>query len=207
MHPIPVGSRSVAQNTVRSESKGLSAAIAREALRWSPEVTQARSAKEALERLASDPTLLIVDVPLPDGNGLDLVEAAWKRRPAPTMVTISGRASPEGAFRLAQAGVRSYLSKPFSAQALVRAIEEAVHYAPALSQAAVAAVGKTPLRHALDQVRSAMFEQALASSEGNFSETARLLKVSRQAVQQMAHARGENRDPKRPKSGDVTRRA
>ena len=178
------------------DDKGLCAAIAREALRWGSEVIQAHSAKEALERLAANPALLIVDVRLPDGNGLDVVEAAGQRRPVPTMIAISGQASPEEAFRLAQAGVRGYLSKPLSAQDLIRAVEEALHDAPALGHAAVAAVGRTPLRDAQEQVRSAMIEQALASADGNFSETARLLNVSRQAVQQMAQARGADRDPK-----------
>jgi hypothetical protein len=48
-----------------------------------------------------------------------------------------------------------------------------------------ACVGRVPLRELQRNLRKVMMMQALALSEGSRSETARLLAVSRQAIQQM----------------------
>ena len=105
------------------------------------------------------------------------------------MIAISGEASPEESFRLAQAGVRAYLAKPMGVDELTTKIEAALRGAPELEPLVVAAVGHKPLRGVQGDVRRAMVDQALARAEGNRSEAARLLSVSRQAVQQMVHER------------------
>ena len=180
------------------DDKALCGAIARIASRWGDEVFKAHSVAEALELLEKNPRLMIVDVRLPDGTAHDVVEAASRRRPVPTMVAISGGASPEESFRLAQAGVRAFLDKPLGADELTAKVEGALREAPELGRLAVAAVGTVPLREAQGEVRSAMMEQALGRSQGNLSEAARLLQVTRQAVQQMVHGR----DHKRPGGAD-----
>jgi DNA-binding NtrC family response regulator len=173
------------------DDKGLCGALARIAARWGDRILQAHSVEDALRLIEENPTLMIVDVRLPDGSGLEVVEAAAHRRPVPTMVAISGEASPEESFRLAQAGVRAYLSKPLGVDDLTAKVEEAIRAAPDLQAIAVAAVGHLPLRGAQDEVRRNMVDQALARVEGNRSAAARLLRVSRQAVQQMVHEREE----------------
>jgi DNA-binding NtrC family response regulator len=176
------------------DDEALCGALARVASRWGDEILQAHRVDEALGLLETNPTLLIVDVRMPDGSGLDVVEAASRRLPVPTMVAVSGVASAEESFRLAQAGVRAYLAKPLGLDEFVSKVEEALREAPALEPIAAAVVGHRPLRSVQDEMRRTMVDQALARAGGNRSAAARLLQVSRQAVQQMVH----ERDPVEP---------
>jgi DNA-binding NtrC family response regulator len=101
------------------------------------------------------------------------------------MIAISGQASANEAFRLGALGVRAYLSKPLSFTELIATIECVLDQAPDLSQLLVASVGRQRFRDVQEQVRRTMAEQALALARGNRTEAARLLGVSRQAVQQL----------------------
>lgn len=186
---------------VIEDDTSLCAAVARIAARWGDEVLVAHSVAQALPYLARDPILVILDVKLPDGDGLQIVEEASRRRPVPTMVAISGRASPEESFRLAQAGVRAYLAKPLGAEELTRQVEAVLCKPPCLEPLAMAAVGHAPMRDVQTDVRRAMLEQALARAHGNRSEAARLLEVSRQAVQQMVQQRN-GRTRRKPEAQD-----
>lgn len=185
---------------VVEDDKSLCAAIARVAAQWGDEVLQAHSVAEALALLERDPILLIVDVRLPDGDCLQVVETAAQRRPTPTMVAVSGEASPEESFRLAQAGVRAYLQKPLGVDELTRQVEAVLREPPKIEPLAVAAVGHRPMRVVQTDVRRAMVDQALARAHGNRSEAARLLDVTRQAVQQMVQERNGRVRPRKSKS-------
>jgi DNA-binding NtrC family response regulator len=190
---------------VLEDDPALCDAIARIAGRWGDEVLQAHTVARALELLERDPVLLIVDVRLPDGNALEVVEAAARRRPAPAMVAVSGEASPEESFRLAQAGVRAYLAKPIGVEDLTVQIARALQEAPPLEPLVVANVGIRSMRDLKDDVRRAMVDQAIALAEGNRSEAARLLDVSRQAVQQIMQERGGRVRSRQPRKDPPAR--
>jgi len=103
--------------------------------------------------------------------------------PAPLIVVSSGEASAQEAFTLAQLGVVQFVSKPFSLDELMAAID-LVHTARVeLAPIVRAYVGKADLRMVQDDVRRAMVQQALALSNGNRSAAAKLLRVTRQAIQ------------------------
>ena len=131
------------------------------------------------------PRLIITDVRLPDGSGLQLARFLKRVKPFPTIVAISGVASCDEAFQLSSLGVKAYLQKPFKRDQLLTTIRYAMSLSPDLSVVAANCVGRVPLRSALTGMRQAMIEQAFALSEGEVATTARLLRVSRQAVQQM----------------------
>jgi len=181
------------------DHKPLRQALARAARGWGAEVLEAGSIREAFERLARGPDLVIVDVALPDGNARPIVEQAVKQRPAPAVIAMSGQASAEEAFELARLGARRYLPKPISLEDLNRSVEEALGDRPDLAPLVAAHVGNTPMRQVLDEVRGVMVDEALARKQGSRSGAARILGVSRQAVQQavrlieLAQARGERR--------------
>jgi DNA-binding NtrC family response regulator len=153
----------------------------------------AHSVQEGLQLLETDPRLVIVDVRLPDGRALDLVERAVQHRPAPVVVAMSGMASPEESFELAQAGVRAYVAKPIDVDEFTERIEAALNGAPQLDSFVAASVGHRPLRAVQGEVRQVMVDQALALSDGSRSGAARLLRISRQAVQQMLRERARRR--------------
>jgi DNA-binding NtrC family response regulator len=167
------------------DDQPLRSAIARRIADWGARPLEAGTAREAKAMLTSSPDLLVVDLRLPDEPAFSVIEAAAQLWPKPIIVAISGCASPEQAFRLAQLGVRAYIGKPFSLDELQQAIEGAYREAPPLESLIAACVGRVPLRELQRNLRKVMMLQALALSEGSRSETARLLAVSRQAIQQM----------------------
>jgi response regulator of citrate/malate metabolism len=58
---------------------------------------------------------MIVDVRLPDGDGMDLIPLANQRRAAPDVVVITGFATEETLKKALRLGVLDFLEKPFSA--------------------------------------------------------------------------------------------
>jgi two-component system, NtrC family, response regulator AtoC len=75
-------------------------------------VARASTLKEARDRIAaSPPDILLVDVHLPDGRGLDLLEGL-ETIAAPEVVLITGNASVETAVDALRCGVADYLLKP-----------------------------------------------------------------------------------------------
>jgi DNA-binding NtrC family response regulator len=167
------------------DHKPLRQAIARAARGWGAEVLEAGTVGEAQQLLARLPDLVIVDVALPDGHCQPIVEDAVRMRPAAAVIAMSGQASAEEAFRLARAGARRYLTKPISLEDLTHSVEAALADRPSLDALVAAHVGNTPLREVQTGVRRVMIEQALAKARGSRSGAARLLDMTRQAVQQI----------------------
>jgi len=182
------------------DHKPLRQALARAARGWGAEVLEAGSVREAFAQLALQPDLAIVDVALPDGSARPIVEQAVRMRPAPAVIAMSGQASAEEAFELARIGARRYLPKPISLEDLTRSVEAALGDRPDLAPLVAAHVGNTPMRQVLDEVRGVMVDEALAREHGSRSGAARMLGVSRQAVQQavrllqLAQAKRERRE-------------
>jgi DNA-binding NtrC family response regulator len=168
------------------DDAGLRSALARVLATWGAQVFEAGTASEARVLLAGPPpNLLIVDVRLSDETAFEILELAARRSPAPIVIAMSGKASPEEAFLLAQKGVRAYLAKPVSIGQLEEAVRVAMGEAPVLEPLISASVGHVPLREVQREVRRVMVTEALARSDGSRSGAARLLRVSRQALQQI----------------------
>lgn len=187
--------------------------LARIVRQWGAQVSEAGSVAEATPLLAERPNLLITDVALPDGDAFQLLELAMLSRPAPMSIAISGQTSTEDAFRLAQLGCLAFLEKPFAFDRFSERVERALTVGPKLAALLSASVGRTPMREVQNDVRRIMVDQALAISEGSRSGAARLLNISRQAVQQIvrerAHELGlpqDDEDKVAPAMGLKTRR-
>ena len=88
-------------------------------------VAIADSCSAAFAALGEDsPVLVISDVRLPDGNGLDVVSAARRRpKPIPSII-ITALPSERGRQAAADAGATGYLAKPFSAAALTDLVRQ-----------------------------------------------------------------------------------
>lgn len=176
------------------DNVALLSAIARHVSTWGVDALQARTRAEALKLLGRLPDLLIADIRLPDGSGFQVLEEAARTRPKPLLVAISGVASAEEAFRLGQIGVRAYLPKPLSLRDLDEAVALALSQAPDFEGLISDCVGRVPMRELQGQMRHVMLDQALALADGNRSVAAKLLDVSRQAVQQILRS---DRKPQR----------
>ena len=71
------------------------------------------------------PACLVLDVDLPDVNGLDLL-AQTGQRPHPHVVFITGHGDIPTSVRAMKAGAVDFLTKPIKAADLIRAIEAAI---------------------------------------------------------------------------------
>jgi len=167
--------------------------LARSLRAWGVEVVEAGTAAEARRSLRARFDLILCDVRLPDGSGLVVVRQAGELRPAPVVIAMSGAASAAEGWDLARAGAIAFLEKPVSADALERAVNAAFASPPQLEPLVAACVGLRPLRDLQAEVRTVMIDQALALAAGNQSEAARLLRITRQAIQQAVA--GRRREP------------
>ena len=75
-----------------------------------------------LERFVPD--VLITDVILPDGNGLDLVPSILARRPDLPVIVLSAQNTLTTAVRATEQGAFEYLPKPFDLDELCRAVRD-----------------------------------------------------------------------------------
>ena len=88
-------------------------------------IVSAGSCRDGLVVVEREPlALVLTDMRLPDGDGLDIVRAARRTtpRPTPTLV-VTGFASEAGRSAALAAGASGYLAKPFGAAALVSLVE------------------------------------------------------------------------------------
>jgi CheY-like chemotaxis protein len=89
-------------------------------------VTVAHSVAEAIEAGASDPPdLLLLDLTLPDGDGLEVANTLAKRGvKTRATVALTGRDDPASVKRCTDAGVTAVMVKPVPAQELLRRAQE-----------------------------------------------------------------------------------
>jgi DNA-binding NtrC family response regulator len=134
------------------------------------------------------PDLVLLDYQLPDGNATQLLSEFERAAIWPTIVAITGQAGAHDAFELAQLGVRAFLSKPVTPDALELALQRVACEPPRLASAVRGAVGLVAMHDVQGMVRETMLGEALERVAGNRSRAARLLSVSRQTLQHMLRA-------------------
>ena len=87
----------------------------------------AHSAKEALAFAASHaPDLLVLDIQLPDGDGLSICEEI-RRSGATPVVFLTGRKEPGDKAAGLDAGGDYYLTKPFAMEELIAVVQRLLH--------------------------------------------------------------------------------
>ena len=179
---------------VVEDDRPLCGALARIARSSGAEVWEAHTVAEGRAMLSHSPQLMMIDLWLEGQSAMDLVEEAAHHRPAPAILAISGRASNEETFRMGQLGVGGFLAKPLFHEQVVEKTLEVLHHTPDVESFVAPHVGKTGLKPMLNNVRDAMLEQAIAKADGSRSGAARLLQVTRQAIQQVFHRRSPDDD-------------
>lgn len=90
-------------------------------------ITTAATIAEAEVQLAANPPdVLISDVVLPDGNGLDLVDRVVRQHPGLPVIVLSAQNTLTTAVRSTEVGAFDYLPKPFDLDALSRTVQSAL---------------------------------------------------------------------------------
>ena len=95
------------------------------------ETIRASTAREAALMLSSHcPDLVILDLGLPDGDGLDIIRTAreWTRLP---IIVVSARAHERDKVEALDAGADDYITKPFGTDELLARIRTALRHARA----------------------------------------------------------------------------
>ncbi|MFP5454409.1 MAG: nitrogen regulation protein NR(I) [Alphaproteobacteria bacterium] len=86
-----------------------------------------------------DPQVLVTDVMLPDGNGLDVIPEMLAKDPGLPVIVLSAQNTFTTALRATEQGAFDYLPKPFDLGELTRAVSDALA-ARAASGAAASAI-------------------------------------------------------------------
>ncbi|HEY3496630.1 MAG TPA: response regulator [Polyangiaceae bacterium] len=146
----------------------------------------ARTALEACELLDRfRPDVMLLDVTLAEGTAFDVLEHCRGSSPCPLIVSMSGSADPSETFRLAELGVRAYLPKPLDLPGLCHTLERVLAEPPPTEPHVRNSVGFVGLKELQVTVRRTMLDEALERSGGSLTRAARLLGVTRQALQNL----------------------
>ena len=142
-------------------------------------------------REAGRPTLAraVVDLRLPDGSGIDLVEPIRRAAPGARIVVLSGWGSIATALEAVRRGASDFLSKPVATDRLLRAVsgEPAAAGPDCDGDADRASVPS------LDRVEWEHIQRVMVEVDGNVSQAARLLGLHRRSLQRKLSKRPPNR--------------
>jgi DNA-binding NtrC family response regulator len=89
------------------------------------DVIEAASVRETLEREA-EADLVLLDVRLPDGDGLAAARELLARRPGRPLLLMTAFATPELVAEATRTGVRRCIDKPFDVDAMARIVDESL---------------------------------------------------------------------------------
>jgi two-component system KDP operon response regulator KdpE len=92
------------------------------------QILDAPNGKTALELLAQDPDLVILDLGLPDIQGHDLLRMIRARNDSVPIVVLSSRGDEAGKVQALDLGADDYLTKPFGMDELLARIRAALRH-------------------------------------------------------------------------------
>jgi two-component system KDP operon response regulator KdpE len=92
------------------------------------DVLEAANGKIALELLAQDPALIILDLGLPDIQGHDLLRMIRGRNDSVPIVVLSSRGDEAGKVQALDLGADDYLTKPFGMDELLARMRAALRH-------------------------------------------------------------------------------
>ena len=140
---------------------------------------------------------VVTDVTLPDGTCMPIVKRALQRVAPPFIVVITGTATLQTVFELAQMGAVALLEKPFTTSQLQEALKKGDASRNDRQIDAKKLIGRRSLQEVLDDVRTEMTNEALVKADGNKTKAAKMLGVSRQAVQQITRPKPKKQKPEK----------
>jgi len=92
------------------------------------EVIEAPNGRSALERLAQNPDLIILDLGLPDMQGLELLRTIRGRNDSVPVVVLSSRGDEAGKVQALDLGADDYVTKPFGMDELLARMRAALRH-------------------------------------------------------------------------------
>jgi two-component system KDP operon response regulator KdpE len=92
------------------------------------EVLEAPNGKTGLELLAQNPDLIILDLGLPDVEGLELLRTVRQRNEGVPIVVLSSRGDEAGKVQALDLGADDYVTKPFGMDELLARMRAALRH-------------------------------------------------------------------------------
>jgi len=92
------------------------------------EISEAPNGKESLELLAQKPDLVILDLGLPDMEGLELLRMIRARNESVPIVVLSSRGDEAGKVQALDLGADDYVTKPFGMEELLARMRAALRH-------------------------------------------------------------------------------
>jgi DNA-binding NtrC family response regulator len=183
--PVPARSNQTGRLLIVQHDPTVRAALRKAGQDWGFDVAMAATCDQAMRSLEEGPSLVILDCHLPDGDPVRIVQRAADLSLVPAIVGLSSMKDAAQIFRLARSGVKEIVETPADLAHLKAIVFRALSEPRELVSGSAFGqlVGCFALREAKDAVRQQMIEAALARTEGNQSAAARLLGVTRQAIQ------------------------
>jgi len=92
-------------------------------------VVSAPGCRSALDAIASSPQpfpVIVSDLSMPDGSGLDVLAAAKGRSPLTEVILVTAHSTIENALAAMRAGAYDFVAKPFDAQELAALVTKAI---------------------------------------------------------------------------------
>src|SRR6185436_9424282 len=92
-------------------------------------VVSAPGYRAAVEAIAQHPQpfpVILTDLSMPDGSGLDLVPAAKRRHPASEVILLTAHSTVENAILAMRSGAYDFVAKPFDPSELVALVSKAL---------------------------------------------------------------------------------
>ena len=168
---------------VAPKGEGLEVIVANACALGISDVLTCPDARAAAARVASGIGVIVVDTCLPEDGALLVASAAFTVMPEPIVIAVDGGAPRHVLFTLVEIGVERFLERGFSAEQLRDCLDRTGKRS--LIRCARAEVGRTSLRSAQQELRQTMLKEALVASNGSRRLAAKLLGVTRPAVQRM----------------------
>ncbi|MGJ4966575.1 response regulator [Bradyrhizobium sp. HKCCYLRH3061] len=92
------------------------------------EILEASNGRNALELLGREPALIILDLGLPDIDGLELLRTIRGRNEAVPVVVLSSRGDEAGKVQALDLGADDYITKPFGMDELLARLRAALRH-------------------------------------------------------------------------------
>ncbi|MGJ4953475.1 response regulator [Bradyrhizobium sp. HKCCYLS20291] len=92
------------------------------------EILEAPSGRVALEKLAENPALIILDLGLPDVDGHELLRTIRARNDSIPIVVLSSRGDEAGKVKALDLGADDYITKPFGMEELLARLRAALRH-------------------------------------------------------------------------------
>ena len=144
---------------------------------------EAANAEQALAvARAEQPDLALVDLRLPDRNGLEVVRDLHALLPEARIVVLTGYGSIATALDAVRLGAAHYIAKPADADDVLQAFARG-------DGDPVAAVETPDSAPSLARAEWEHIQRVLADCDGNISEAARRLGLHRRSLQRKLHKR------------------